>query len=183
MQKMTPAFLLVGPEEGEKQEFIKTIQKKFQDSRKDEIETNRFYTGQTPIGEIISLLHNGSLFAAYKFVTLLNIDELKTAESTQLSEYLAHPESTATLFLVTPEYRAPGALTKAVPKSQQKTFFELFENKKRDWLIRYFRTAELRIDDDAIELVLELVENNTLEMKNAADKLILYFGPGSTLTG
>ncbi len=182
MAQPAPVYLLVGPEEGEKQEFIQTIQQGFEKAAGEKPETYRFYSGQTDMGEVVSLLQNGSLFASYKFVTVLQIDELKKADLQLLSDYIKSAESSATLFLLTHEYRAPSALSKAVPKSQQKTFFELFEDKKREWLIRYFRRAELSIDDDAIEMVLELVENNTLEMKNAADKLILYFGKGTALS-
>lgn len=178
MKKTPSVFLLVGPEEGEKEDFIRNVQQ----GGGDDGEIHRFYAGQTPMGDVVSLLRNGSLFSAAKFVTLRNIEELKKPDIKQLTDYLKNPETSSTLFLVTHEYRAPAALSKAVPKAQQKTFFELFENKKREWLLRYFREAELQIDNEAVELVLDLVENNTLEMKNAADKLILYFGPGSTLT-
>jgi len=183
MAAPAPVFLLVGPEEGEKQEFIRNIKSDYTASSSEPPESHHFYAGQTPAGEIISLLQNGSLFSSFKFVTLYNIDELKKGEVQQLSDYLSHPEPSATLFLVTHEYRAPAPIGKAVPKGQQKTFFELFENKKREWLLTYFRRAKLEIDGDAVEMVLELVENNTIEMKNAADRLILYFGPGSRLTG
>lgn len=182
MAQPAPVYLLVGPEEGEKQEFIKSIQQGFEKSVGEKPETYRFYSGQTDMGEVVSLLQNGSLFASYKFVTVLQIEELKKADLQLLSDYIKSAESSATLFLLTHEYRAPAALSKAVPKAQQKTFFELFEDKKREWLTRYFRRAELSIDEDAIEMVLELVENNTLEMKNAADKLILYFGKGTALS-
>lgn len=177
MKKTPSVFLLVGPEEGEKEDFIQNVQQ----GGGEDGEIHRFYAGQTPMGDVVSLLRNGSLFSSAKFVTVRNIEELKKPDIQQLTDYLKNPEASSTLFLVTHEYRAPAALTKAVPKTQQKTFFELFENKKREWLLRYFRGAELQIDNEAVELVLDLVENNTLEMKNAADKLILYFGPGSTL--
>jgi len=182
MAKPAPVFLLVGPEEGEKREFIQNIKNEYQAAYSESPESHRFYAGQTLIGEIVSLLQNGSLFSSFKCVTLSNIEQLKKAEIQQLAEYLSHPEQSSVLFLITHEYRAPAALVKAVPKGQQKTFFELFENKKREWLLQYFRKADLLIHEDAIEMVLEQVENNTIEMKNAADKLILYFGPGSTLS-
>ena len=182
MAQPAPVYLLVGPEEGEKQEFIQNIQQGFEKASGEKPETYRFYSGQTDMGEVVSLLQNGSLFSSYKFVTVLQIEELKKADLQMLSTYINSAESSSTLFLLTHEYRAPAQLSKAVPKAQQKTFFELFEDKKREWLIRYFRRAELSVDDDAIEMVLELVENNTLEMKNAADKLILYFGKGTALS-
>ncbi|MCF7915997.1 MAG: DNA polymerase III subunit delta [Spirochaetaceae bacterium] len=182
MAHPAPVYLLVGPEEGEKQEFIRNLQQSYEKGAGEKPETHRFYSGQTDMGEVVSLLKNGSLFSSYKFVTILQVEQLKKADLQLLSDYIKSSESSATLFLLSHDYRAPAQLTKAVPKSQQKTFFELFEDKKREWLLRYFRRAELSVDEDAIEMVLELVENNTLEMKNAADKLILYFGKGSVLS-
>src|SRR6056297_2728757 len=139
-------YLLVGPEEGEKQEFIRNLQQNYEKDSGEKPETHRFYSGQTDMGDVVSLLKNGSLFSSYKFVTILQVEELKKADLQLLSDYIKSSESSTTLFLLSHEYRAPAQLTKAVPKSQQKTFFELFE------------------------------------MKNAADKLILYFGKGSVLS-
>lgn len=182
MAQPAPVYLLLGPEEGEKREFIQSIQEKHAQTIPEAPELYRFYTGQTPIGDIVSLLQNGSLFSSYKFVTLFQIESLKKTEQQQLADYLSHPDPSATLFLVTSDYKVPPELNKSIPKSQRKTFFELFENKKREWLLSYFRKADISIDPDGIEMVLELVENNTLEMKIAADKLILFFRPGSVLS-
>lgn len=181
MAQPAPVYLLVGPEEGEKREFIRSVRRNYEKSSGEKPETYRFYPGQTEMGEVVSILQNGSLFSSYKFVTVLQVEELKKNDLQQLSDYIKTADPSSTLFLVTHEYRAPPQLAKAVPKAQQKTFFELFEDKKREWLIRYFRGAQLSVDEDAIEMVLELVENNTLEMKNAADKLVLYFGKGTVL--
>jgi len=176
MNKLEPLYLLVGPEEGEKRQFIQDSVEAYRKAAGDEPETHRFYAGQTETNEIISLLKNGSLFAAYKFVIFSGIDDLKKGELKSLAEYAKNPEESATLFLLTDEYKVPSSLEKAVPKQRKKIFFELFEDRKRDWLIRYFRSAGMGIDDDAVEVLLELVENNTLEMKIAADRLILFFG-------
>ncbi|HDQ14651.1 MAG TPA: DNA polymerase III subunit delta [Sediminispirochaeta sp.] len=181
MKKPAPVYLLVGPEEGEKREFVEQILQSYQDQSSEEAENHRFYAGQTPVSEVVSLLRNGALFSSYKFVQIYNIEELKKPEQQELAEYLTKPDPSATIFLLTSEYRSPAAINKKVPKAQRKTFFELFENKKRQWLLSYFRRAEIDIEDEAVEMLLDLVENNTLEMKNAADKLILYYGAGRRL--
>jgi DNA polymerase-3 subunit delta len=181
MGNPAPVYLLLGPEEGEKNAFISSTIQAYRDSSGEEPEIYRYYPYDTDISELISIIRNGSLFASYKFITLRNIEDIKGGELKKLNEYLEQPEKQATLFLVSGEYRPQNSLLKKVPKQQQKMFFELFENKKRDWLNRYFRSAGIGVDGDAVELLLELVENNTLEMKQAADRLILYFGRGNTL--
>lgn len=181
-QHPEPVYLLVGPEEGEKRDFIRKTIEEYQKKSGEEAERHRFYAGQTEANEIISLLKNGSLFATYKFVTLSGIESLKQQEAKYLAEYVKNPEETATLFLVTEEYRVPKSLENAVPKQRKKIFFELFEDRKRDWLIRYFRSADIAVEEDAVEVLLELVENNTLEMKIAADRLILFFGENEIIS-
>ena len=181
MSRLAPVYLLLGPEEGEKNEFISSAIETYRKNAGEEPEVYRYYPYDTDIGEIISIIRNGSLFSSYKFIILRNLEDVKGTGLKELTGYLASPEKDATLFLITSDYRPQSSVAKLVPKEQQKMFFELFENKKRDWLSRYFRSSGISVDGEAIELLLELVENNTLEMKNAADRLILYFGSGASL--
>ena len=176
MKNPEPFYLLVGPEEGEKRQFIEDTVEDYRRAAGDEPEIHRFYVGQTDSNEVVSIIKNGSLFAAYKFVIFSGIESLKKGEVKTLAEYAKNPEKSATLFLVTEDYKVPSSLEKAAGKDRKKIFFELFENRKRDWLVRYFSSSGLRIDEEAIEVLLELVENNTLEMKIAADRLVLFFG-------
>ncbi len=182
MKNLEPLYLLVGPEEGEKRQFIQETIERYRKSSGEDAELHRFYAGQTDTNEIVSLLKNGSLFAAYKFVIFNGIDGLKKGEVKSLVEYAKKPESSATLFLLSEEYKVAPSLEKAVPKQRKKIFFELFEDRKRDWLIRYFRSNGIDIEEEGIEVLLELVENNTLEMKIAADRLILFFGENKTIS-
>jgi DNA polymerase-3 subunit delta len=185
MAGLAPVYLLLGPEEGQKNEFITAAIDSYRKKAGEEPEIYRYYPYETDIGEVISVIRNGSLFSSYKFVILRNIEDLKAPDLKELSSYLASPEKSATLFLATSAYRpqktVQNHIVKRVPKDQQKTFFELFENKKREWLINYFRSAGITVDTEAVALLLELVENNTLEMKSAADRLIFYFGSGADL--
>lgn len=182
MKNPEPLYLLVGPEEGEKREFITDTIKAYSSSAGEQPEVHRFYAGQTDAYEVISLLKNGSLFSSYKFIIFNGIEGLKKHEVQALAEYAKGPEGSATLFLLAEGYKAPPALDKAVPKQRKKIFFELFENRKREWLSGYFRKSGVDIDEEAIEVLLELVENNTQEMKIAADKLILIIGKNEHIT-
>ncbi|MFW5689710.1 MAG: DNA polymerase III subunit delta, partial [Spirochaetota bacterium] len=71
----------------------------------------------------------------------------------------------------------------AVPPQARKVFWELFENQKRGWVVSHFRKCKVSIDDDALDLFLELVENNTQELRTEADKLCIYVSARAPAAG
>lgn len=183
--KRTPAssYLLLGPEEGEKGSFIDELKKAaLADDPGCEIST--YYPYETELSGVVGMLRNGSLFASRRLIILRNAELIKKDDAALLADYLKNPAADATLVLVSEgmEKDIAKAVASAVPKERKKIFWELFENQKRSWLISYFRKAGMEVLPEAMELILELVENNTREMKAACDQLALYFGPGSCIT-
>jgi DNA polymerase-3 subunit delta len=60
-------------------------------------------------------------------------------------------------------------------------YWELFENQKQSWVTSYFRKHHVSISADAVDLFLEVVENNTQELRHEAEKLCTYVGPGGSV--
>ena len=58
----------------------------------------------------------------------------------------------------------------------------MFESRKQDWVISFFRKKSLTIDGGAVQLLLDMVENDTESMKNACEKLSFYFKEGTRIT-
>jgi len=188
-----PAYLLLGPEEGEKSAFVQKVRSALSKRIGEEPETHRFYAGETPAVDVIRCLRNLSLFSRHRLVIVSNAEELKRAEEVNaLVEYLAAPAEDATLLLLSTGFsgdidrkiagdqrrKTPGA----VPFDAQKIFWELFDNQKQGWVTAFFRQRKIGIDPDAVEYLLDMVENNTRDMRVECDRLALFFGPGSTLT-
>jgi DNA polymerase-3 subunit delta len=175
-------FLLLGPENGEKKEFIKKqeglISKKY-----GEPEKFRFYPYDTEISEIVSIMRNGSLFSTHKVVTINNCEDIKKKNALDpLLDYLKSPSEDVTLFLLSDANKVDSKIDKAVKKENKKIFWELFENRKRDWVISFFRKKNISIDGDAVELLLEMIDNNTDSMRNDCEKLAFYFKEGSRIS-
>jgi DNA polymerase III subunit delta len=188
-----PALLLLGPEEGEKSAFVEKIRAGLASRIGEVPETHRFYAGETPVTEVVLRLRNLSLFSRHRLVILSSVEEVKRAEEVAvLVEYLSAPAQDATLLLLSTSFagdidrkivgdqrkKTPGA----VPFENQKIFWELFDNQKQGWVTSYFRQRDIRIDPDAVEYLLDMVENNTRDMRVECERLALFFGPGSTLT-
>ncbi len=182
-----PVWLFTGPEVGERNDARKkvldSLQKKYGD-----VETHSLYFGDSSMGELISLLQNGSLFSSAKFVTLKSAELIKKKEDIEmLLEWIKSAEkngdgNSAFLVLISDEISVAKKISDAVPKTQQKVFWEMFENKKQDWVRNFFRKENIQIDEDAVAALLELVENNTDALKTACSNLALFFEKGSQLS-
>jgi len=172
---MFPVYLLLGPETGEKSQFIKNIRQELISSLGSTPELHRFYPFETENGEILQVLRNHSLFASHQLVLLSQIETLNASVTAMITSYLEKPSSSSTLILISTETKVPRKFDSLIPKEAKKVFWEMFENKKQEWLISYFRKQQLDITDEAVELILELVENNTADLRITCSQFASYF--------
>jgi DNA polymerase III subunit delta len=188
-----PARLLLGPEEGEKSAFIQAIKDGLNERLGEQPETTRFYAGESAMTDVVLCLRNMSLFAKHRLVIVANAEEIKGAEEVgTLVEYLASPSADATLLLLSTGFageidrKIAGDQKKksggAVPFEHQKIFWEMFDNQKQGWVTSWFRQRKIAIAPEAVEHLLDMVENNTRDMRVECERLALFFGPDSTIT-
>ncbi len=184
----SPIWLFLGPEIGNKNDEIKqirTIAKK----ELGDVDEDHFYANETSVSEMLSLLQNGSLFSAGRFVILRNAELIKKKEDIALlDEWVtatgkkSKTENTAWLVLVSDEISVDKKLENLIPKQHKKVFWELFENQKTEWLRNWFSKEGFTIDADAIDTILELIENNTETLKNECARFSLCFEKGRSIT-
>lgn len=182
MNKQPPVFLLCGPEAGEKKEKIKAIKKDLAKAAGEPPEEQKFFAFDTPAAEVLSYLRNGSLFALHKLVLIEQVETYKKAELKLLAEYSKNPAPATTLLLLTEKTRTDSPLDRALPKGAVLIFWEMFENKKRDWVRNYFRRSKRGITPDAVEFLLEMVPNDTESLKKECEKLLLFLPEETTVT-
>ena len=176
------AWLLSGPETGERNIFLKQLRNRLIEQFGEEPEQHRFYPFETEISEILSLIKNGSLFSAWKLIIIGQAEMLRKPEVDELKAYLASPSDDAVVVFLSDETSLKNGLGKIIPKQNQKIFWEMFENQKKGWLSGFFRNRRISIDADAIELLLTLIENNTSDMKRECEKLAIFFGEGAAIS-
>lgn len=179
---MPPVWILAGPEVGLKEAFVADMINKARKLGGDEPEIHRLYAGDTSVSEAMALLQNGSLFSSWVIVELRNVDQVsQKPELDALARYSGSPSAQSLLFLETEGYSTPKAIEKAVPPACRKTFFELFENELAGWVRRELGQAELSLDEDALESLLELVPHNTSSLRAACLILSSSFPRGTRL--
>ncbi len=161
---------------------IKALKKKF-----GEVEEHVYYLNETSIGQAISQLDNGNLFASATCVLCKNAELLKKKDEIALVEDWckaaeASGEDSSALIFISDEISVDSKLDKLVPASNKKKFWEMFDNQKIPWLTDYFRKNGYSLTDDAAQMILDMVDNNTLALKNECSRFFLCLEKGKTVT-
>ncbi len=171
------AWLLLGPETGEKDEFIRSLVAGAEKERRAAPEVYKFFLPETPALEIVSLLQNRLLFSEYKVVIVHGAESLSKADAGVMSGYLERPSHESLLVLCSDETRlSSSGLEERIPPANRKIFWELLEHQKRAWVKSFFAKRGLAVEEEAVDFLCETVENNTRELKIVCERLALFFG-------
>jgi DNA polymerase-3 subunit delta len=169
-------YLFLGPELGEKQDAIDKIRQDLNARFGAPAEESSFYAGETPVNDMVSALRNGSLFANSRLFFIKNAEALKKKDDLELlASYMASPQDDTILVLMSDTISLDKTLENAAGGGK-KVFWELFENKKSEWVANFFRRQNFRINDRGINAILELVENNTDSLRRECSRLMLFLG-------
>jgi len=186
-EPLHPAWLLAGPEEGEKDDRVAGIAKAIEAKTGGPPERHRFHAAdpQTRMADVVMVLSNRSLFARHRLVVVTGVEELKKrrADIEILAGYLASPADDATLVLETSEFigAVDASIVKHIPKPQQVIFWEMFEGAKKGWIVNFFRQRKVALEPGVVEHILDMVTNNTRDLRSECERLALYAGAGATL--
>jgi DNA polymerase-3 subunit delta len=174
MSQRYSCWLFLGPELGEKNEALNELKAKMS-ANGTEPELTTYYAGETPAGEMVSAMQNGSLFADSRLFIIKNAENLKKKDEVDLiASYMANPEGNTALVLISEENSIAKGLESAAGPGARRVFYELSDQRKTDWVRNFFRNAGFRLNNDAIETILELVENNTLSLQRECSRLIPF---------
>ena len=175
MQKQVPLYLYTGPEFGERDEAVKKVLSGLQ-KQYSEIDEHYFYIPETPFNEIMTILQSGTLFSNGVFVVCKNAELLKKKEDIDMiSSWLKNTEPTTALVLVSDDISVDAKLEKLVPPANRIKFWEMFENKKLPWVQNFFQKNGYKIGEDASQLILDLIENNTQALASECSRFFLCF--------
>lgn len=180
---MASVYLYTGPEFGERDEAVveikKSLIKKFGD-----IDEHSYYLLETPFNKVMTILQSGTLFSNGVFIVCKNAELLKKKDDLELlSDWIkSEPDENTVLILISDEISVDSKLEKLIPLTNKKKFWELFEERKMDWLQKFFYKNGYKIKTDACELILDMIENNTQSLKNECSRFFILFPKDHTVT-
>jgi DNA polymerase-3 subunit delta len=182
-RRISPAgscLLLLGPELGEKLDALEKLRKKLP-AGAEEIS---FYAGETSAADIVSVIRNGSLFSEARLFIIKSAEQIKKKDEVELlASYIVSPQKDTLTVLVSEETKLDKRIEDCVPRDDKIIFWELFENKKTEWVLSFFRREGCRIEEAAVRTILEMIENNTDALRRECSRLILFLGKDKTLAG
>jgi DNA polymerase-3 subunit delta len=183
MSRSAGPYLLLGPEAGEKEAFVRRLLERLGKEYSGPPEVHRYYPFEGDLTEALADLANGSLFAGHRVLLLNNAETLtRKRELDLLAGYCAHPSPGSTLVMLSDEVgRVDRRLDELVPRENKVIFWELFENQKQGWIVKFFKGRGIQVEQQAVEFLLDMVENDTRTLAGTCEKLALYFGSGSRI--
>lgn len=171
-----PVYLYTGPEAGNRNDAVESIKASLKKKYGD-IEEYLYYASETPVQDFMAVLQNESLFASCTCVVVKAVEVLKKKEEIEIiTSWISNCNSeTSVLILISDEISVDTKLEKAIPPANKKIFWEMFEDQKLSWLTNYFSKNGYKIQEEACELILEMIENNTEQLKKECSRFFILF--------
>ncbi|MCL2806120.1 MAG: DNA polymerase III subunit delta [Treponema sp.] len=165
-------YIFIGPELGRRQEAANAVKERYKKGTTAEEFT--FYADDTSVGTIVDTLQNQGLFADARIVTVKNAEAIKKKDDVDyLVSFSKKIKENTALILLSDEIRLAAGFDNA--KANKQVFYEMFESDKIKWLQDFFRRSGFNINKDCIDIILEMVENNTDALKRECTRLIYFF--------
>lgn len=169
---MSGCLLFIGPDRGRQQAEVKKIHQQIVAKFKEEPEMISYYADQDSCDNILAGLRNGSLFYAHLLVLVYRCESFSAAEAKKIQVYWKNPNPACTVIFLSEEYGDAKDRFKFVGKDQMQTFWEVNEQEKPGWIRSYIQHKGGSIDSDAVELLCELIESDTLSLQRECDTLL-----------
>lgn len=180
-----PIFLYTGPEAGEKNDQI-LLQKDALKKEFGAIDDFVYYGTDLNMSDVVAQLMTESLFTPATFVVIRSAELIKDKKDIDLlAEWIKTAENkdgSTVLVLVSDDLKVDSKLEKIVPPANRRVFWEMFENRKEQWLYSFFKKNGYSIDSEAVSSILDMVENNTEELRSECSRFFMCFPAGHTVT-
>lgn len=181
-----PIYLYTGPEAGEKNDQILALKEELH-KKMGSSDDFVYYGTDLNMSDVVAHLMTESLFIPATFVTIRNAELVKDKKDIDmLAQWVQTAEKTkketTVLVLVSDELKVDSKLEKLVPAANKKVFWEMFENRKEQWLYSFFKKNGYALEPDAAASILEMVENNTEALRNECSRFFMCFEPGHFVT-
>jgi len=113
----------------------------------------------------------------YKIKKLKDADVKKIIAIFENIEFSAIPDGTYIIMINETNDKIPTGLTNLLNQKQNIIFWEMFDNQKHTWIRSEFKKYELYIEDNAIDFIINTIENNKQQFENEIQKISMAY-PG-----
>ena len=176
-------YLLLGPEEGEKSEWLNKEKERIKKEHPD-VEISTFFGGDEDGSELANVLSQSSLFSSFRLVIIKHYENVKKTDAvSKVIENFALDNQEDAEWIILSSEPSTSFLARVVGEKEKNTtlkFWELDDDKKKSWIRLYAKKEGFLITNQAIDEILSSVENNTSEMKNLVSSIISFLRTGNS---
>lgn len=170
-------YLLLGPEEGEKNDWLQREKERISREHPD-VEISTFFGGDEDGRELSLALSQSSLFSSFRLVIVKHYENVKKTDDVAkaIAEFAKGKGVDAELIILSQDTSTTAFPKEAVDKAKNTTlkFWELDDEKKKAWIRSYSKKEGFLITNSAIDEILLSVDNNTAEMKSLVSSIINF---------
>lgn len=168
---MQSCFFVFGPDRGKQQAQLKKIQAEVLKQAGAEPELLNRYADQDSLAEMLDSLGTGSLFYGHLVMQVFKAEAFNAADAKLIQKYWSKPNPHATLVVISEDYKAKDRF-KFARKEELVIFYEADEREKHGWIQSYINRMKGAIEPAALELLVDIVDPDTLEMQKTCDLLL-----------
>jgi|GEM_PF-7017313 len=166
---MSNIYILLGVEKGEKQDHINKIVKNFKDK---DTEVLRFFADEDNIENFRSFNENMSMFSSKKLTYFYKAESIKKKDFIYIEDILKKIDKDTVIIFISEENKIKLQELKKNIMINEKVFYELNFDKRLAFANEFLSKNMQDIDQEALILFINTIENDTLIIKNECTKLI-----------
>ena len=175
-------YLLTGPEEYLKHEFLEKLKKSVFDKSQSSLDFEAFQAGASDITEILNSLNTLPFTSKHRIVLIRDIEKFSSKEKDRILKYLKSPANSASLLL---SGRAAGfnkfvsevaGLTKVIRCERLKPRALLA------WIGKEFAARKKKISLSLINAIIERSGDDLFLLKNEIEKVSVFAKDGEAIT-
>jgi DNA polymerase III subunit delta len=118
----------------------------------------------------------GLLGGGRRLVIVEEVERWKAADAKAVAAYLTSPAPDTVLALVAAELKKDSALAKACAKAGDLLVFDVPKRRIAEWVTTQFTERGVKVDPDAVRLLVEVVGEDPEELATEVDKISTWAG-------
>lgn len=180
--KEKPVYLLAGSEQFLKEETLAKIKSSFLDKESQDFNFNLFYAGSAPVEKILECAATAPFLGRKRIVLVRQIEGFSAPEEELILFYVKAPHKHTCLVLETQEADLNQAFFAEICKYAQLIFCQpVTGNRLFAWIRAQVEVKGKKIEEKALRLLVNNLNNNLQLLSSSLNNLILYIGEKETI--
>ncbi|MDD5496154.1 MAG: DNA polymerase III subunit delta [Candidatus Omnitrophica bacterium] len=171
-------FLFVGQQNYLKEKALKELRSRLLNKESSELDYRIFYGGENSVRDILDCATTIPFSSAIRLVVVKDAEKISSSEVSRLLNYIKNPPAFTCLVLDSKSDFALKGFSAMEEYLKIIRFDDLSGPELSAWVRRYVSSLGKKIEDPALELLMETQHKNLSVLEQEVEKLIAHAGEG-----